>query len=226
MIIVKKVVGVLTCLMMLTTVALASPLMEYAEDSGSVDLTWRNTENTLSAPGLSSTLPKKSSLDAALTFGIGDNLGFQYRYFAPKSPDDSTQRAPAVVNARLTTREFNLLSKLDKNVTVFGGLVMAKGNQSVVAPAAFSESVDSKSRNLWQVGFIGTAPIAEKTILWGSAGTGRDLINWEVGIGYRVTTDLELNLSYRSIKADNLDFNGGKVDVEGKGLGFGVTVRY
>ncbi len=222
----KKVVGILTCLMLFTTMALASPLMEYSEDNGSVDLTWRKTADTLSAPGVSATLPKKSSLDAALTFGFGDNLGFQYRYFAPKSPDDSTQRAPAVVNARLTTREFNLLSKVDKNMTGFVGMVVAKGNQSVVAPAAFNESADSKSRNLWQIGVIGTASIAEKTTLWGSAGAGRDLVNWEVGVGYQVSTDLELNLSYRSIKADNLDFNGGKVDVEGKGLGFGVTVRY
>jgi len=178
-------------------------------------LTWRDTQNTGSFSDGSIDFNKKYNLDGAATFGLGNNLAFQYRTFQPESA--STQGAVA----KFENNEYNVLYKLNKGVSAFAGLVTAKGTLSEGAL-----SISANSKNLWQVGVIGSTEIAPKTNLWGVAAAGTNWTNYEVGIGYEFTPNLEFNVNYREVQAKNLNFLGLSGDGKAKGLGFGLTFKY
>ena len=234
----KKILGILVCLMMLTTVALASPLMDYSSGKASIDLTLRNTEN--SGPQVNAvgtfvnglSYPKKSNLDAAVTFGLGNNFAFEYRNFEPTSKNFSLYNVgglPGVnvyQNLKLATNEFNVLYKVDKNVAAFAGYMTTKATWSASANSpliTFPHGPTlSDSQNLYQIGVVGSSVIAPKTTLWGSVAVGNhSLTNWEVGVGYEFATNLEFNVNYREIKA-NVQNN----DFKTNGLGYGITLKF
>lgn len=133
--------------------------------------------------------------------------------------------------SKFSTNEFNVLYKVDKNIAVFVGYVNAKGEMS------FSDypqlNFTTKTKNLWQVGVVGSTPMGEKTTLWASvAAGGSSLLNWEIGVGYEMAPNLELNVNYREVKAS--DFTGTSADgtaitakdLKAKGLGFGITYKF
>lgn len=205
----KKVFVTLVCLMMLSTVAMASPLMDYNQGKVSVDLTWRNTQNSLD----DFSFDKKYNLDAALTVGLGNKWAFQYRNFEPKSGATGTDQE----TLKLATNEFNAMYKLDKNFAAFAGFVTGK--------ATFEDNTgfnESASRNMWQFGLVASTEIAPKTTLWGSVAAGNhSWTNWEAGVGYELAPNLELNVSYREMKANVSD-----TDFKAKGLGYGITYKF
>ncbi len=233
----KKVLGIVICFMMLSTVALASPLMDYSSGKGSIDLTWRNTENN--GPMVNSTVTdfvngdyeKKGNLDAALTLGLGNNWGFQYRNFEPKSKDNVIPNVLGFTgvnlnqNLKFATSEFNILYKVDKNVAIMAGYMTTKATLAVSASSSLgSLSIPSlsDSKNMWQVGLLASTEIAPKTTLWGSFAAGNNsLTNWEVGVGYQFSPGWEFNVNYREIKT-----SVESVDFKASGLGFGVTYKF
>jgi hypothetical protein len=235
----KKVLGIVICFMMLSTVALASPLMDYSSGKGSIDLTWRNTQdNGPMANGLTGNLEngkdyeRKGNLDAALTLGLGNNWGFQYRNFEPKSDDHVFNNALGIPGATVTqnlkfeTNEFNVLYKLDKNVALLAGYMTTKATLSASTNSALIVfpfgSTLSDSKNMWQVGLLASTEIAPKTTLWGSFAAGNNsLTNWEVGVGYQFSPGWEFNVNYREIKT-----SVESVDFKDSGLGFGVTYKF
>lgn len=204
----KKLILIVVFLLAFSGVGLASPLMDYSQGKGSIDLTWRNAEN--SADGYS--FEKKGNLDAAVTVGLGNKFAFQYRNFEPKSKDSYAYGS----NLKFALNEFNVLYKLDKNVAAFAGYVTTK--------ATYNDWYysDSRSKNMWQVGVVGSTQIAPKTTLWGSVAAGNNsLSNWEVGVGYAFASNMEFNVNYREIKANVED-----TDFKTKGLGFGLTYKF
>jgi len=198
--------------MVIASTALASPLMDFSQGKGSIDLTWRNTENSASGDSFE----KKYNLDGAITFGLGNKWAFQYRNFEPKS--DNTRIEDDDLTLKLATNEFNLLYKLDKNVAAFAGYVTMKGTMTLVG----GESDSSDTKKMWQGGVMATAPLGEKLNLWGMVGAGNNLTNWEAGMGYAFSPNAELNVNYRMIKVDELS----GANVKAKGLGFGLTFKW
>lgn len=205
----RRIIVLVACLMMIGSVAMASPLMDFSQGKGAIDLTMRNTENSIEGEGFE----KDYNFDGAATFGLGNKWAVQYRYFQPES-----DKTFGVVTLKLATNEFNVLYKLDKNLAAFAGYANAKGTLAVDGIGSSSSS----TKDLWQLGLVGTAAIGDKTTLWASVGAGSDLTNWEAGIGYAFTPKCEFNVSYREFKVNDLD----GVDVKAKGLGFGVTFKY
>lgn len=215
----KKIIVLVACFMMIGSVALASPLMDFSQGKGSIDLTMRNTENSIEGVGLE----KDYNFDGAATFGLGNKWAVQYRYFQPES--DKTYIYPVAGTFKLATNEFNVLYKLDKNLAAFAGYANAKGTLagSVDTEEGVLEgSASSSTKDLWQLGLVGTAALGDKTTLWASVGAGSDLTNWEAGIGYAFTPKCEFNVSYREFKVNDLD----GADVKAKGLGFGLTFKF
>jgi len=70
--------------------------------------------------------------------------------------------------------------------------------------------------------------IADKTTLWGSAAAGKDLTNYEVGIGYEFRPNWEFNVNYRDFNVKNFSVQsqGGGFDLKAKGLGYGITYKF
>jgi hypothetical protein len=208
----RKVVVLVACFMMIGSVVMASPLMDFSQGKGSIDLTMRNTENSVEGVDFDS----KYNFDGAVTFGLGNKWAVQYRYFQPES--DNTYIFPGKYALKLETNEFNVLYKLDKNLAAFAGFANAKGT---LTEAGWG-SASSSTKDLWQLGLVGTAALGDKTTLWASVGAGSDLTNWEAGVGYAFSAKCEFNVSYREFKVNDLD----GADVKAKGLGFGVTFKY
>ncbi|MDR3561110.1 MAG: outer membrane beta-barrel protein [Negativicutes bacterium] len=223
----KKIAMIVTCLLLLCNMALASPLMDFSQGKGSIDLTWRNADTNLSGPGYSQDFAKNYNLEGGLTYGLGNKFAFQFRTFEAKSGDTITTTplfAPDRANFKLTTNEYNVLYKLDKNLAAYAGLVTAKGT---FADLTFpGNSGGTNTRNFWQVGLVGSTEIAKRTTLWANVAAGTDLTNWGVGVSYAFTPSWELNVDYRDFQAKNLTIPGGKVDGKAKGVGIGVTYKF
>ncbi|MDR3563455.1 MAG: hypothetical protein P4N59_18745 [Negativicutes bacterium] len=225
----KKIILVCLGIMLLGCVAQASPLMDFSAGKGSVDLTYRNSENS-STGDYSGVSPRKYNLDASLTLGLGNNFAFEYRNFnSEASPNPFIYGGSSV--SKISTSEFNILYKLDKSVAVFSGLVTAKGQDVFSSYPTISYTTNSKK--LWQLGLIGSTAIADKTTLWGSVAAGSSsLLVWEIGLSYEFCPNVELNVNYRSVKSDNFSgTNGGGThftidEAKAKGAGVGITYKF
>jgi opacity protein-like surface antigen len=214
----------------------------------------------------------KHNYEWGFTYGIGNNWALQYRQATPKGtlnlidfsreyvpePDPGEVGATALttgsildgvtavnVNLEAKTRveEYNILYKLDKNFSLFTGIV--KATPSLKASAGVQLwmednysgdlAIQGHDKNIWQFGFIASAPIADKLTAYGLASFGSDYRNWEAGLGYEIAKNLELNVNYRDMKIDNMTVAGLstpsgnhdiKTDTKVKGWGFGVTYKF
>lgn len=223
----KKISLLVVMPLFINSVAFASPLMDYSAGKGSIDLMWRDTKNTENLYGQSYDYNKKYNLDGMLTLGLGNKLAFQYRNFAPTSAN--TNWGGEVGNFKLTTNEFNVLYKLDKNIAILAGGVNAKGYAQDTTNSAGSNGFST--RNLWQVGVVASTAIAKKTTLWGGIAVGKDLTNYEVGIGYEFSHGWEFNINYRDFDLKNFNSSDDSVGfsdvgLRAKGLGVGITNKF
>jgi len=223
----KKIGSLVVVSLFISSVAFASPLMDYSAGKGSIDLTWRDTKNTENLYGQSYDYNKKYNLDGMLTFGLGNKFAVQYRNFEPTSAD--TTWGGDVGTFKLTTNEVNVLYKLDKNIAILAGWVNAKGYAQDNTNSGGSNGFNTK--NLWQVGVVASTAIAKKTTLWGGIAVGKDLTNYEVGIGYEISHGWEFNVNYRDLdlkKFNSSDDEVGwsNVGLNAKGLGVGITNKF
>jgi len=237
----KKMVVLVIGLMLLGSIASASPLTDFSAGKGSIDLTYRDTSIDSTQPFAISTFEgtsgwnKKYDLDAAVTVGVGNNFALQYRTFSPTSGTTKNINNWFVLGSpgtiKFKTDEINLLYKLDKNFNVFVGRVGASGNMNDFTIPSYSGSFPSK--NYLQVGLTAHTIIADKTTLWGSVAFAKDLTNAEVGVGYEFSPGWEFNVNYRVLDAKHFDFIWGSGTTDSKyfglkaeGLGFGITYKF
>jgi hypothetical protein len=227
----KKIIIVAAVLLMITSVAAASPLTDYSPGKTSIDLIMRDTTNSGTSNVVSGDATSKYNLDAAATFGLGNNLAFQFRTFSPESKNTDIIGYPGLTDkTKYTANEFNILYKTDKNFAFFIGLVNAKGQMTFSDPRL---NFTTKTQNLWQFGAVESVPLGDQATAWASAAVGSsNLLNWEIGLGYTIAPNTELNLTYREFRAD--DFSGNLSDgtavtvgeAKAKGLGFGVNFKF
>jgi opacity protein-like surface antigen len=216
----KKLLITLSCLLLFSSVALASPQMDFSAGSGSIDLTGRDTENTLTVDSESYDFDKKFNFDGTVTAGLGNDFALQYRNFVPKSKDTNIEGI--IYTSKIRTNEYNLLYKLDTNVAALAGMVNAKGSLQ----ANNLGSRETNSKNYWQVGIIASTVVAPNTTLWGSAAAGENLTNYEVGAAYEFSPGWEFDVNYRNIKLKNFDIENVNPDLKASGFGLGVTYKF
>jgi opacity protein-like surface antigen len=227
------ILAIAAATMFTTSIGFAAPLTDYSAGKTSIDLTWRNTDfNAKASEELS--FGKKSILDWGITTGLGSNFALQYSGYNPKSKDVLSYSDPTVtetVNLELKTQEFNVLYKLNQNVSVYTGIVKVKGTANendttngITTPIGF----ESNSKNKLQFGLMGSTKIAEKTTAYAQFGVASDFTNWKVGLSQEIAPNLELNLDYRRLQVKKLTFNNGlgDVDMTVKGLGLGVSYKF
>lgn len=230
----KKKLLLFIFLVMMSNVALASPLMDYSAGKGSIELQWRDAKNTILQDGLSLDYPNKVNVDAAVTLGIGNNFAIQYRNFSPKSDykhiiDNGGTTEQTV---KLEESEFNLLYKLDKNIAVFAGRVNVKGTiEQSHSTGIFGDiSIPSESKRIFQVGLVGSTQVADKTNLWGSIGTGSKLTSLEIGVGYEFAPNWEFDVSYHKLTVKEVRYilpvPVPMIENATEGFGLGVTYKF
>jgi len=126
----------------------------------------------------------------------------------------------------MKTQETNILYKLDKNLSAFIGWHQAKFHYSFQ-----SKEYTAEDSNTMQVGLVGIKEIAPKTNLFSEIGIGKNILNYEVGVSYQVTKEIDFDLFYRYKKVENLkDTIGGienyQDDVTAKGFAYGITYKF
>ena len=206
----KKVLLGLAIGMSLSTVAFASPLQNY--EAGKVEI---NVGTTL-APAMATTSnggtsksDVKNKIEGGATVGLGHNLALQYKYV------DSQQKPNDEYNMR--TQEYNLRYKLDKNVSVYAGQMHARFG------AKSSSAEVSATRNIFQAGVQYEAALGRNLTGWAGMGFGSDMQHYEAGLGYALTQDLDLDLSYQYTQVKKF---ADTVDCTAKGLYAGLSFKF
>lgn len=267
----KKVVLAVLFVFALSSVAMASPLTDFSKGKAALDLNYRSNPDydvTFGVKGTDLRSDKiafdgDNNFEWGFTYGIGNNWAMQYRQATPKgklslinesipkpSGDQEVYTAGGLtalnvgLQAKAKVDEYNVLYKMDKNFTLFTGIVKASPSVKLYGSAdwmwepVFSGDIAlaGHDKNIWQFGLQAVYPFADKFTGYGIASVGSDYRNWEVGVGYQLSKDVEFNVNYRNMKIDNMTMVGlsipaygiGNVtsDVETKGFGFGVTYKF
>lgn len=231
----KKGCLTVVLLLLFSSIGFASPLMDYSQGKGAIDLSLRPSNNLDFGDG--SLDGNNSNFDGGITFGLGNKFAFQWLNQNSKSKtysgtiSDGVDTATGSVYTKLTANQFNLLYKLDKNFATFAGFTQAKNDLTVNGTfngSAFSGTAGGKTINGWQLGFVGSFPMGENFTGYGTVGFGNKIENFEVGVSYAMAKNTELNLFYKSVKYKDLEFEDadGKYDLKVDGLGAGITFKF
>lgn len=204
------ILATLLCSLLLTGVAFAGPLTDYAKGKTAVDISLmpKLDGEAASGPGTLTLDGKNSNIDWSVTTGLGGKFALQYRQFNPES------KTYPWGYGGLDTQELNVLYRLDKGLSAFAGLHRAK----------ISSPFNGSTQNALQLGLLGTTPLGPKFQLYGVVGFGKNLFNGEAGIAYQLAKNTDLNLFYRYKKVDGLEPYD--VDATLKGPGVGLTYRF
>lgn len=221
----KKILGILACLMVVSSVALASPLMDYSAGKASIDLMWSGSQTKMSLPGIGNiTGDTKYNLDSAITLGLGNNFALQYRNFEPRG---NAEEIVGGYSMGMKTYEINVLHKLDNGLAVFAGIVPTRFLvESEIA--GVQETGLGPTKNYWQVGLVGVQNVGPKLKAFERAAAGSKWTNLETGLSYPLGSAVEFNVNYRYIKAKGLVSlpGDGETDATAKGFGYGLTYKF
>lgn len=212
--------------MVTTSVGFAAPLSDYSAGKTSVDLTWRQSSIDATSQSVTDSLSKKGNMEFGITTGLGGNFAFQYTNANNKSKDTNLPDGSGGTyreNGSLKTQEFNVLYKMDKNVSAYVGMVNLKGTINDE-----DSGTSSGSKNKMQLGLMGSTKLGDKTTAYAQVGFASSFTNWKVGISQEVAPNLELNIDYRRTQAKKMSFDNGlgDVDMTAKGLGVGVSYKF
>jgi predicted porin len=232
----KAILAMAAATMLTTSIGFAAPLSDYSAGKTSIDLTWRQSDVKTTDSEAETSFGKKSNLDWGITTGLGNNFAIQYNGYNAKSKDAvswSDVDETGISHVDLKTQELNVLYKLNKNVSVYTGLVRLKAEENANVSytdgsPSETESYSTKTKNKIQFGVIGSTKLAEKTTAYAQVGVASNFNNWKVGVSQEIAPNVEFNVDYRRLKAKKLDFGGddGNFDVSSKGIGFGITCKF
>lgn len=225
---------------------------------------YKLSDISLPGHGQLGSLNGKSNVEWGFTYGIGNNWALQYRQATPKgvlnhppieynlSGENSIQIESIEIDGTGTVRfdleaktrveEYNVLYKMDKNFSLFTGIVRATPSMRADVGVTYNGdsgggnlTLQGHDKNIWHFGVIATAPVAKKLTAYGIASFGSDYRNWEAGLGYQIDKNLEFNVNYRDMKVSNMTTAGIsvnetsldlKTDSTVKGWGFGITYKF
>ena len=239
----KKILLSLIALMVFSSIAMASPLMDYSQGKGSFDISVRpNMDVDLDFNG-QVFLPngerldgKSSNLDYNLTLGLGKDLAVQFRLFEPATKSHRVTSFPNPANNlydsdKSSYKEFNILHKISNNVSAFVGYIEGQSTRTRVWTNSAPFSVrPSETIKQAQIGLLGSAKLSKELALYGSYAVASGIINAEAGLSHKLSPNTELSVSYRYISFSSLNFpdsiNGDtKVNLTTKGIGYGITCK-
>ena len=140
-----------------------------------------------------------------ITYGLTDDWAIQYDY----SHYDYNDGWAA---AKGDASEVNVLYKLSPNLNAYAGYVY------------YGEDYGGYGydTNGYQVGLQGWYPIADKVKLFGKAGIGNNSQIYELGAGYALADNWDIDVSYRYAEYQDV----GGIDNEFKGVRAGISTTF
>jgi hypothetical protein len=212
--------------MLTTSVGFAAPLSDYSAGKTQVDLTWRQSDVKSTGDNANGNFDKKANINYGITTGLGNDLAIQYTNSDSKSKDTGFVNAtntPFNARATLKMQEFNLLYKLDENLSVYTGIASVKGEFN-----SDNGTSSSNTKNKLQFGLIGSTKLGDTTSAYAQVGFASSFTNWKIGVSQEIAPNLELNVDYSQIKSKKMAFNNGMgdVDMTAKGLGIGISYKF
>jgi len=146
----------------------------------------------------------RDNLYGAITLGLNDKTGIQYRYFDIKSPKTDASKQYG------KNMEYNLIYSLQRNLAMFAGV-----NQYKIADT---------TTNAMSIGLLAKAPVGKNIEAYTIAGIGQhSLRHLEVGLAANVAKDLDVNVGYRVFQG--IDRND-TVKAKYNGVIVGITHRF
>ncbi len=208
---------------------MTSPLTDYSAGKTAIDLNFRNSD----VKDGDISLEKKFNLDWGVTTGLGHKFAIQFNGYNAKSKDTVYTRNVYETNrmrSELEIREFNILYKLNRNISGYAGLVTLKGyciENDNVGGVDIPYHYASNTKNKIQFGLVGSTKIADKTSAYAAVGVASDYTNWKIGLAQEIAPNLELNVDYRRCRAQKINFGDDDVsDMTAKGFGYGITYKF
>lgn len=195
--------------------AFAAPLDDYSQGKAALDLGFNFSGRMDVDNDPWDSAGTKSAMYGAATVGLGNNLAAQYKYDNWQSKTVSVPNA----SAKLTTQshQLNLLYQVAPGISPYIGWRMDKvGGDITVANKSFSVS---DTQNIAQIGVVGQYKFADnKAKVWGDMAFGtKSRQAYELGAGYEVAKNVDLNLSWQYNKFSDGNVSGWKT---------GVTYRF
>ena len=121
------------------------------------------------------------------------------------------------IGSSLKSHQLNLMYQFNPNVAAFAGYV----HNRVEADAKTGGTV-SDTENGYQVGVLGRIAIAKRTSAWASVGVGNKITAYEIGVGYDLTKNFDVNLFYNDTKYKGMD----GADFKTHNVNLGVTYHF
>ena len=205
---------------LLSGAAAASPLTDYSAGKVAIDASY-SKPTVINDEYVQGSFDRdgKGKWDFAGTFGLGNKFAIQY--------SQATLDVPifVVASTKMDTKKFNVLYQLNPNVSVYSGLVRATTTWSYYSGGNYVDT-----RNIWQFGIEGHAKLADKLVGFASLGAGSGLETFNIGLGYEVAPNVEVNVGYGYNKIKDFTYinstPGYKEDFTAKGMKYGVTFKF
>ncbi len=206
----KIVLSIVLSLLLLSGTVFAVPITDFEKGKSAIDIGMTRPELTVEPVDFG----EKTNFDFGITTGLNDKIALQYKY---QKLDTAT--LPLPFNSKI--HEFNVLYKLTPDAYAFVGAQRLSG----VIPLA-SSAMDAKT--VAQIGITGVAQLSDKLDGWATAAVGNDNHSYEVGVGYALSNQADLNLFYRYKKFNDLEYPSvwGKLDGKFRGMGASISVKF
>ena len=199
----KILLGAVTLSLLATSAAYAAPMTSMDKGTGKVDAAF-SMGSSLKGEGDGESIDfgGNNRYRLGATYGLGDKLGIDYKYAAHAGDYDSS----------VQSHQLNLMYQFNPNVAAFVGYVH---NRAKVLG-------ESNNQNGYQVGVLGNMKIAKRTTAWASIGVGNKITAYEIGVGYDLTKNFDVNLFYNDTKYKGMD----GADFKTHNVNLGVTYHF
>ena len=204
----KILLGAVTLSLLATSAAYAAPMTSMDKGTGKVDAAF-SMGSSLKGEGDGESIDfgGNNRYRLGVTYGLGDKIGIDYKYAAHAGD----------IGSSLKSHQLNLMYQFNPNVAAFAGYV----HNRVEADAKTGGTV-SDTENGYQVGVLGRIAIAKRTSAWASVGVGNKITAYEIGVGYDLTKNFDVNLFYNDTKYKGMD----GADFKTHNVNLGVTYHF
>ena len=198
--------GVMMATLLTSAVVHASPMTSMEKGTGKVDASLAFGSSVVADLGSHGThdFDGKNRYRLGATYGLGDKWGIEYKY---------VNNEAEFVDFSLQSNQLNAIYQFNPNVAAFAGYVNNRAN---------TDEERKSSQSGYQVGVLGRMEVAKRTSAWASIGVGNVMTAYEVGVGYDLTNNFDLNLFYNDTKYKDIE----GLDIKTHSLNLGVTYHF
>jgi outer membrane immunogenic protein len=199
----KIILGTVALSLLVTSAAYAAPMTNMDKGTGKVDASF-SMGSSLKGEGDGESIDfgGNNRYRLGATYGLGDKIGIDYKYVAHAGDYSSSVKS----------HQLNLMYQFNPNVAAFAGYVHNRAEAVGV----------SDTENGYQVGVLGRMEIAKRTSAWASIGVGNKITAYEIGVGYDLTKNFDVNLFYNDTKYKGFD----GADLKTHNVNLGVTYHF